>query len=86
MRGLYRLNHAAQKLQAYEDYNYLLALALRHGLQDMIPHHTGAESAKVIDKKAWTGGKALLEAKPELKDDLLKIDPGWEDMYKEFEQ
>jgi hypothetical protein len=76
MRGIYKLNNAANKAQACGDYAWLLNLAAEHGLPDLIPPAGDRPGWRKFDKAAKAGIDALLKAKPELRDKVAMVYPG----------
>lgn len=79
MRGLYKLNGAANTMQALRDYGQLLRLAQGASLSYLIPSIRANAGWRTIDKAAKTGVEALLNAKPELSDKIAAIYPGFVD-------
>ncbi len=77
MRGLHKLSHAANTTQALRDYGRLLRLAQEVSLSNVIPFIRANAGWRTIDKAAKAGVEALLKAKPELREKLKEIYPGF---------
>jgi len=77
MRGLYKLNGAANTAQARRDYAWLLNLAAQHDAEDLIPSAGETPTMRAFDRAAKTGIEALLKAKPELREKIAEIYPGF---------
>jgi len=77
MQGLYKAHGAAQTEQARRDYAYLLNIAAHHGLDELVPSAGERPGWRKLDKAAEVGIKALLNAKPELREKLREIYPGF---------
>lgn len=77
MRGIYKLNGAANTAQARRDYAWLLNLAAQHDAEDLIPAAGERPTRRAFDKAAKAGVEALLKAKPELHSKIAEIYPGF---------
>ena len=77
MRGLPKLTHAANNIQALKDYGQLLKLAQQASLSYLIPSLRANAGWRTIDAAAKVGVENILKAKPELREQVKAIYPGW---------
>ncbi len=77
MRNLSRLNSAANRLQALQDYDLLIILAARYGLQSLTPPlPINMIGWRKIDEIAKQAAEDIIKARPELRDAVYVIYPG----------
>lgn len=77
MRGLHKLSGAANTYQARSDYAWLLNLAAAHDAADLIPPAGARPGARAFDNAAKVGVGNLLKARPELRERLKAVYPGF---------
>lgn len=77
MRGLYKAHGAAQTDQARRDYAWLLNLAAQNNLEHLVPSAGERPGWRKFDKAAKAGIENLLKAKPELREKVAAIYPGF---------
>ncbi|MCI0393206.1 MAG: hypothetical protein MOB07_31140 [Acidobacteria bacterium] len=76
LRGLHKLQGAANTAQARRDYIRLLAVAARVGKMGCVLDLPADSGWRKMDKAAQVGVKKLLAAHPELRAELAEIYPG----------
>jgi hypothetical protein len=77
MRDVHKLQGASQTAQARMDYAWLLNLAAEHGLADLIPSAGARPGWRAFDRAAESGVKAILEVRPELREKIAQVYPGF---------
>ena len=76
MRGLRKLTHAANTMQAWKDYRQLVRLAVDAGVTEPIPLPPANAGWRTLDKSADVLIIYILKAKPELREQIRAIYPG----------
>jgi hypothetical protein len=77
MRNLNRLTDAANTIQARTDYAWLLNLAAEHNVADLIPPAGSRPGHRAFDAAAKVGVENLLRERPELREQVVKVYPGF---------
>lgn len=77
MQGLHKLTAAANTMQAREDYRQLIALAQQARCVELIPMLREETGHRVIDAAARIGVENLLRQRPDLRELVRQIYPGF---------